>query len=64
MYRVISPGGKTDRFEAGLLRGLSTFVGREPEINTLVDRFEAVQEGRGQIVFIHGEAGIDKVLRR
>jgi class 3 adenylate cyclase/pimeloyl-ACP methyl ester carboxylesterase len=60
IYKVISPGDKTDRFEASLVRGLSAFVGREPELNTLMDRFGAVQEHRGQTVFIHGEAGIGK----
>jgi class 3 adenylate cyclase/pimeloyl-ACP methyl ester carboxylesterase len=60
MYKVISPGDKIDRFEASLVRGLSAFVGREPELNTMMDRFGAVQEHRGQTVFIHGEAGIGK----
>jgi class 3 adenylate cyclase/pimeloyl-ACP methyl ester carboxylesterase len=60
VYKVIAPGDKTIRFEASLVRGLSTFIGRDPEINTLADRFGAVQEGRGQVVFIHGEAGIGK----
>jgi predicted ATPase len=39
---------------------LSSFVGREGQLATLLDRFAEVRQGRGQIVFLAGEAGIGK----
>src|SRR5262249_16699767 len=40
--------------------GLTPLVGRERELALLQDRFAEVCEGRGQGVFVFGEAGIGK----
>ena len=40
--------------------GRTRFVGREPELAHLAQRFELAQAGRGQVVLIVGEAGIGK----
>jgi DNA-binding NarL/FixJ family response regulator len=38
----------------------ATFVGREAELDLLRQRFASAHDGRGQIVLLHGEAGIGK----
>lgn len=36
------------------------FLGRTPELELMLDRWERAREGEGQIVFVSGEAGIGK----
>jgi class 3 adenylate cyclase len=61
LYRVIRPSGARGRFEAASAAGgLTTFVGREDELRSLMSRWERVLEGEGQVVMIIGEAGIGK----
>jgi len=45
---------------AATSRGLTPFVGREDELRLLLNRWERVREGHGQVVTIVGEAGIGK----
>ncbi len=40
--------------------GLSPLVGREQEISLMIDRWEQVIEGHGQVVIVSGEAGMGK----
>jgi class 3 adenylate cyclase/tetratricopeptide (TPR) repeat protein len=61
LYRVIRPSGARGRFEAASAAGgLTSFVGREDELRSLMSRWERVLEGEGQVVTIIGEAGIGK----
>src|SRR4029077_10111243 len=39
---------------------LTSFVGRDLELGTLVDRWERAAEGEGQNVLVVGEAGVGK----
>jgi predicted ATPase len=49
------------RLEAtAVAHGLTPFVGREDELRLLMNRWERVSEGEGQVVTIVGEAGIGK----
>jgi predicted ATPase len=48
------------RLEVETARGLTPLVGREQEVGLLVDRWERVGEGMGQVVLLTGEAGIGK----
>ena len=59
-YRVEGKSHREDRFEA--LRGhrLTPLVGREQELDVLLDRFERAREGEGQVVLLGGEPGIGK----
>ena len=41
-------------------RGLTPYIGREPEMQVLLESFKKAQAGQGQVVFIVGEAGIGK----
>jgi len=39
---------------------LTPLVGREQEVGLLIDRWEQVKEGRGQVILLSGEPGIGK----
>jgi class 3 adenylate cyclase/predicted ATPase/ABC-type transport system involved in cytochrome c biogenesis ATPase subunit len=48
------------RFEAVRMAGLTDLIGREDEINFLLERQSLAWKGEGQIVLISGEPGIGK----
>jgi class 3 adenylate cyclase/tetratricopeptide (TPR) repeat protein len=60
VYRVIAPSTRTTRFDVSAERGLSKFIGRERELELLLDSFDRAKAGRGQAVSIMGEAGVGK----
>ena len=60
VYRVIAPSTRRTRFDVSAERGLTRFVGRERELELILDAFERVKEGRGQAFSIMGEAGVGK----
>jgi len=60
VYRVIAPSTRRTRFDVSAERGLTPFVGRERELEILLDGFERAKEGRGQAVSIVAEAGVGK----
>jgi class 3 adenylate cyclase/tetratricopeptide (TPR) repeat protein len=59
-FEVLRPRSSRSRIDIGHERGLTPFVGRERELGLLLERFEDVAAGRGQVVFIGGDAGIGK----
>jgi class 3 adenylate cyclase/tetratricopeptide (TPR) repeat protein len=61
LYRVVQPSGVRGRLEAvAVAQGLTPFVGREDELRLLLNRWERVLDGEGQVALITGEAGIGK----
>jgi class 3 adenylate cyclase/tetratricopeptide (TPR) repeat protein len=60
VYRVIAPSTSRTRFDVSTERGLSPFVGRERELELLLDGFERSKAGRGQAVSIIADAGLGK----
>jgi tetratricopeptide (TPR) repeat protein len=60
VYRVIAPSTRRTRFDVSAERGLTQFVGRERELELLLDGFERSMEGRGQAFSIVSEAGVGK----
>jgi len=60
VYQVITPSTRRTRFEVSAERGLTPFVGRERELELLLDGFERAKAGRGQAFSIVAEAGIGK----
>ena len=60
VYRVIAPSTRRTRFDVIAERGLTPFVGRELELELLLDCFERTKEGRGQAFSIVAEAGVGK----
>jgi tetratricopeptide (TPR) repeat protein len=60
VYRVIAPSTMKTRFDVSAERGLTPFVGRERELELLLDGFERCKSGRGQAFSIMAEAGVGK----
>jgi class 3 adenylate cyclase/tetratricopeptide (TPR) repeat protein len=60
VYRVIGPSTRRTRFDVSTETGLTPFVGREREIELLLDGFERSKNGRGQAFSIISEAGLGK----
>ena len=59
-FEVTGARSRRTRLEVTAERGLTPLVGRERELAILEDLFREVRGGRGQVVFIAGEAGIGK----
>jgi class 3 adenylate cyclase/tetratricopeptide (TPR) repeat protein len=59
-HEVLRPRGRRSRLDAAIERGLTPLVGRARELDILRERFREAQSGRGQVVFVAGEAGIGK----
>jgi predicted ATPase len=60
VYRAIAPSNRRTRFDVSAERGLTPFVGRERELELLLDAFERAKAGRGQAISIMSEAGLGK----
>ena len=60
VYRPIVPRSRRTRFDVSTEKGLTQFIGREREIELLLDGFERVKAGRGQAFSIVSEAGVGK----
>ena len=60
VYQVIAPSTRRTRFDVSAERGLTPFVGRERELELLLDGFERVKAGKGQAFSIISEAGVGK----
>ena len=58
LYRVQRATGVRGRLHATSQTMLTPFVGREQERKLLMERWERVPKGKGQLVMITGEAGI------
>jgi class 3 adenylate cyclase/tetratricopeptide (TPR) repeat protein len=59
-WAVEGVSASESRFEAVHLTGLTDLIGREKEINFLLERQRRAWKGGGQIVLISGEPGIGK----
>jgi class 3 adenylate cyclase len=60
IYRVIAPSTRRTRFDVSAERGLTPFVGRERELELILDGFQRAKAGRGQAFSIMAEAGVGK----
>jgi class 3 adenylate cyclase/tetratricopeptide (TPR) repeat protein len=60
VHRVTGVGPRRSALEGVGPQALSHFVGRDRELEALLDLFEAVREGRGQALGIVGEPGVGK----
>ncbi len=59
-YGVLRESGAQSRLEVTMSSGLTSLIGREQEMGLLLERWEQVKEGMGQVVLLSGEAGIGK----
>jgi predicted ATPase/class 3 adenylate cyclase len=60
IYRVLGESGVHSRLEVAQTRGLTPLVGRESEVTLLLERWEQVKIGQGQVILLSGDAGIGK----
>ena len=60
VYRVIAPSTRRTRFDVSAERGLTPFVGRERELELLLDGYMRSKAGHGQAMSIISEAGVGK----
>ena len=60
VFQVIAASTHRTRFDVGAERGLTPLVGRERELELLLDGFERARQGRGQAFSIVSEAGVGK----
>jgi class 3 adenylate cyclase/tetratricopeptide (TPR) repeat protein len=60
VFRVIAPSTRRTRFEVSAEGGLTPFVGRERELEIMLDCLDRARMDRGQAISIVAEAGIGK----
>ena len=60
VYRAIAPSTSRTRFDVSTERGLTPLVGRDRELELLLDGFERCKTGRGQAISIVADAGVGK----
>lgn len=60
VYRILGESATRSRLDIARTRGLTPLVGREYEVELLLDRWAQVKEGRGQVILFSGEPGIGK----
>lgn len=60
VFQVIAPSTRRTKFDVSAERGLTPFVGRERELELLMDGFQRAKAGKGQAFSIVSEAGCGK----
>jgi len=59
-FELLGASDLRRRLQASALRGLTRFVGREPELTALTQALTRAGAGHGQVVALVGEAGVGK----
>src|SRR4051794_33579140 len=60
VYELLGAGMARSRLQAAAARGLTQFVGRDAEVETLRRTLELTGSGHGQVVALVGEPGVGK----
>jgi class 3 adenylate cyclase/tetratricopeptide (TPR) repeat protein len=60
VFEVVGAGTVRSRLQAAAARGLTRFVGRDPELEQLHQALERAGTGHGQIVAVVGDPGVGK----
>ncbi len=60
VYQVIAPSKRRTKFDVSAERGLTPLIGRERELELLLDGFQRAKLGKGQAFSIVSEAGCGK----
>jgi predicted ATP-dependent serine protease len=60
VYRVLSAKNTASRFEAAHTGFLTPLIGRSSELSLLLDRWQKVKEGDGQVILLSGIPGVGK----
>ncbi len=59
-FQLIKPSAVETRIGASVARGLKQFVGRKNSMAKLMEVYERIQSGAGQVIGVVGEAGVGK----
>ena len=59
-YELTGVSAVRSRLQAAATRGLSRFVGRDPEMAQIHHALDQARQGRGQVAAVVGEAGVGK----
>lgn len=60
VFQVLGESGVETRMQAAGTTGIMAFVGREREAHLLMEHWQLVQAGNGQVILLTGEPGIGK----
>jgi class 3 adenylate cyclase len=60
IYELIRTSDVETRLDAAVTKGLTKFVGRKNSMASLMDAFDKVKSGSGQVIGLVGEAGVGK----
>src|SRR5262245_42814656 len=60
IFELTGASSVRSRLQAAAARGLTTFVGRDAEMDTLVTALEQARAGKGQVVAVVGEPSVGK----
>ena len=60
VFELVGASAMRRRLQAAAARGLTRFVGRQPELAALQQALEQAGAGHGQVVALVGEAGVGK----
>jgi len=60
VYQLTGPRPGGTRLQAAAARGLTPFIGREADLETITQAQAAAMQGRGQVVALIGEPGVGK----
>jgi class 3 adenylate cyclase/tetratricopeptide (TPR) repeat protein len=60
VYQVIARSSRRTRFDVNAEQGLTAFVGRDRELELLLDGVDRAKKGAGQVFSIIGQAGVGK----
>jgi class 3 adenylate cyclase/tetratricopeptide (TPR) repeat protein len=60
VFEVVGAGTVRSRLQAAAARGLTRFVGRDPELEQLRQALDRAGTGHGQVVAVVGEPGVGK----
>ena len=60
IFELTGASPSRSRLQAAAVRGLTTFVGRDTEMDTLFTALDRAKAGKGQVVAVVGEPGVGK----
>ena len=60
VYRLISSSNNRTRFDVSAEQGLTPLVGREKDLELLIDGFNRIRSNKGQVITVVSEAGVGK----
>src|SRR5437899_2228850 len=59
-FEILRTRGRRTRLDVAVERGLTPLVGRSRELGVLTELYAQAKNGRGQVVFVAGDAGLGK----